>query len=176
MTASAPNDQADYVLVLTESALTPADVQHLLDIYRDPDGDGQPDPVAFRVFVPEAGRQHFLTRLLDHLGMADLAGAWADIIGKDKDEVAVAFEAASVRDQSVAALSATGIPTTGEVITGDPPAQLEAAVAAGNVREIAVFTWPHPVEDTFHLDWATRARERLSVPVLHLYTGTSELG
>ena len=34
---------ADLVLVLTEAALTADDVQHLLDIYRDPDGDGIAD-------------------------------------------------------------------------------------------------------------------------------------
>jgi len=32
------------------------------------------------------------------------------------------------------------------------------------------------VEDTFHRDWASQARELLDVPVLHLYLRTSELG
>ena len=49
-------------------------------------------------------------------------------------------------------------------------------MAAGGAREIVVVTYPHAVEDTFHTDWASRAREELHVPVLHLYSGTSELG
>ena len=43
-------------------------------------------------------------------------------------------------------------------------------------REVVVATYPHLVEDTFHRDWASRARDVLRVPVLHLYLGTSELG
>jgi hypothetical protein len=41
---------------------------------------------------------------------------------------------------------------------------------------VVVVTYPHALEDTFHRDWASRAREELHVPVLHLYSGTSELG
>jgi hypothetical protein len=32
------------------------------------------------------------------------------------------------------------------------------------------------VQDTFHTDWASEARERLGVPVLHVYTGDWRLG
>ena len=49
-------------------------------------------------------------------------------------------------------------------------------VADNDIREIAVITYPHAVEDTFHRDWASRARDELHVPVLHLYSGTSALG
>jgi hypothetical protein len=41
---------------------------------------------------------------------------------------------------------------------------------------VVVVTRPHAVEDTFHRDWASRARERLGVPVLHVYGGTTFLG
>jgi len=39
-----------------------------------------------------------------------------------------------------------------------------------------VVTLPHALEDTFRRDWASRAREDLRVPVLHLYLGTNQLG
>ena len=42
--------------------------------------------------------------------------------------------------------------------------------------EVIIVTMPHAVEDTFHSDWASRARETLGVPVLHFYTGTNLLG
>ena len=57
----------------------------------------------------------------------------------------------------------------------DPLPALRAAVRAP-VREVVVVTLPHALEDTFHTDWASRAREELRVPVLHLYAGTSRLG
>ena len=35
---------------------------------------------------------------------------------------------------------------------------------------------PHAVEDTFRRDWASKARDALDLPVLHLSRGTSMLG
>ena len=77
---------------------------------------------------------------------------------------------------SIAAFAAAGREATGAVVDDDPLPALRAAVADGDVVEVAVVTYPHAVEDTFHRDWASRAREELQVPVLHLYAGTSELG
>ena len=78
--------------------------------------------------------------------------------------------------ESLAAFTEAGRTATGEIVDDDPLPALRAAVAGGGVREVAVVTYPHAVEDTFHTDWASRAREVLKVPVLHLYAGTSELG
>ena len=61
-------------------------------------------------------------------------------------------------------------------VDDDPLPALRSAVADLEIREIAVITYPHAVADTFHRDWASRARDELRVPVLHLYSGTSELG
>ena len=74
------------------------------------------------------------------------------------------------------------MPTTaGEVLvtTGAQSAiHLLASVLLGRGDRVLVETptYPHAVEDTFHRDWASRAREELQVPVLHLYSGTSQLG
>ena len=50
---------------------------------------------------------------------------------------------------------------------------LEGAVAATGADEVHIVTVPHAVEDTLHTDWGTKARERLGVPVLHVYAGSS---
>jgi hypothetical protein len=50
------------------------------------------------------------------------------------------------------------------------------ALAATGAGEVVVVTRPHAVEDTFHTDWASRARERLGVPVLHVYAGSNWVG
>ena len=78
--------------------------------------------------------------------------------------------------ESLAAFTEAGRTATGAIVEDNPLPALRAAVAAGGIREVAVVTYPHAVEDTFHTDWASRAREVLQVPVLHLYAGTSELG
>ena len=44
------------------------------------------------------------------------------------------------------------------------------------MTSVVVVTDPHAVEDTFRQDWASKARDALDLPVLHLYRGTSMLG
>jgi hypothetical protein len=53
---------------------------------------------------------------------------------------------------------------------------LESEVTRLHASEVIVVTEPHAVEDTFHTDWASRARETLGVPVLHMYAGDWRLG
>ena len=57
----------------------------------------------------------------------------------------------------------------------DPVAALDAEVQAG-AEEVVIVTAPHAVEDTLHRDWASVARERLGVPVLHVYADSSWVG
>ncbi len=64
----------------------------------------------------------------------------------------------------------------GEITADDPMPTLVEEVAPprrprGRRRHRA-----HAVEDTFHTDWASRAREALGVPVLHMYAGDWRLG
>ena len=77
---------------------------------------------------------------------------------------------------SVEAFRAAGTTADGAVVADDPLPALRAAVLDHDVREVVVVTVPHALEDTFHTDWASRARDELKVPVLHLYSGTSQLG
>jgi hypothetical protein len=176
MTVTTDPAHLDVVLVLTEAPLTEADVEHLVDVYRDPDADGRGSPVAFHVIAPTTRGRRLLPTLLDHLGMLDLADAWDDVTGRDVDPLESVVAATRTCDASMAALHDAGVAVDGEVVDGDPIPVLDARVAAGGVREVAVLTYPHPVEDTLHKDWASQARERLAIPVLHLYLGTSELG
>ncbi|PZR53840.1 hypothetical protein DNL40_06930 [Xylanimonas oleitrophica] len=164
------------VVVLTEDTLTDADVEHVLALHRDPDGDGVPDPVRFHVLVPADTERNLVTSLVDHLGAGDLRAAWDELLGKEPDAREATATAAEQLAGSVAALRAAGAQADGEVIEDDPLPALRTVVGQGDVREVVVVTYPHAVEDTFHSDWASRARDDLHVPVLHLYAGTSELG
>ena len=78
-------------------------------------------------------------------------------------------------DATVAALRSAGCEASGEVVTQDPVQALEAEVGAG-AEEVVIVTAPHAVEDTLHRDWASVARERLGVPVLHVYADSSWVG
>ena len=58
----------------------------------------------------------------------------------------------------------------------DPLPTLQTEVARIQAAEVIIVTEPHAVQDTFHTDWASEARERLGVPVLHVYSGDWRLG
>jgi hypothetical protein len=54
------------------------------------------------------------------------------------------------------------------------PAAVEAATADAS-DEIVVVTPPHLVESGLHRDWASRLRDELSLPVLHVVSGTDRV-
>ncbi|MEG3615193.1 hypothetical protein [Isoptericola haloaureus] len=158
------------VVVLTEDALTSADVDHITALHTDPDVD-----VAYRVLVPADTEHKVVSSVLDHLGMLELREAWDDIVGREPTPEQATATAAEQVTESVELLRDRGVTASGEVTEDDPLPTLQHAVADGG-NEVVVVTYPHAVEDTFHTDWASRARDVLQVPVLHLYAGTSELG
>lgn len=160
---------SDIIVVLTEDALTDADVAHITGLYADRD-------VRFHVLVPADTEQNVLASLVDHLSLGELREALDAALGREPEPVRAELTAHEQLDRSVAAFTAAGAAVDGVVVADDPLPALRAAVADAEVSEIVVVTLPHALEDTFHRDWASRAREELKVPVLHLYTGTNQLG
>ena len=164
-----PSPDASTIVVLTEDTLLDADVAKLLSLYADQD-------VTFRVLVPADTERNMLVSFVDHLGLGELREALSDVLRREPKPTEAKAEATEQLAESLAAFAAAGATAEGVIVEDDPLPALRAAVDAGVVREIVVVTYPHAVEDTFHRDWASRARETFRVPVLHLYSGTSELG
>ena len=69
---------------------------------------------------------------------------------------------------TVATLEEVGGTAVGDLLTADPIDGLIAKVADTDAREAIILTRPHVVSEFFHLDWTSRARRKLGVPVLHL--------
>jgi len=160
---------ADSIVVLTEDALSPTDVEHVLALHPD-------ETLAYRVLVPADTDRPLLASVLDSLSLGELRAAWERMTGKEPSEPEARATAAERLETSVGTIRAAGRDATGVIVDDDPLPALQAAVDEHGAREIVVATYPHLVEDTFHTDWASRAREALHVPVLHLYLGTSALG
>lgn len=159
------------ILVLTEVALTEEDAVRLTSVHAD-------RAAGYHLLVPADVERNLLADVLDHLSLFQLREALEAVRGEDEP---TRTEAADALAHSLAAFSKAGITATGEVIEGDPVAVLEKQVgfsdpAGSSGTEVIVVTRPHAVEDTFHTDWASRAREKLGVPVLHVYAGSSFLG
>ena len=159
----------DSIVVLIEDVLSPADVDKLVALHAD-------EVLDYRVLVPADTQRPLLPWIVDSLSLGELREAWDRAVGKEPTEPQAKATAAEQLETTIAAFEAAGRHATGTVVSDDPLPALRAAVAEGGVREVAVVTDPHLVEDTFRRDWASRARELLQLPVLHLYRGTSELG
>jgi hypothetical protein len=71
-------------------------------------------------------------------------------------------------DVTLAALRAAGADAVGKVVSAPPIEALAAAVAEVDGREAIILTRPHVVAEFFHVDWTSRARRKIGVPVLHL--------
>ena len=158
----------DTIVVLVEDALSPDDVTSVLALHPDED-------LAYRVLVPADTDRPLLPWVLDSLSLGELRGAWERATGHEPSAPQAKATAEQQLATTLAALAAAGRQASGAVVDDDPLPALRTAVADGG-REVVVATYPHLVEDTFHTDWASRARDELHVPVLHLYLGTSELG
>lgn len=157
------------ILVLTEDTLAESDVRHIVGLHPD-------ETPTYRVLVPADTDRPLVPWIIDALSMGELREAWDRATGHEPSRTQARQTAAEQVAGSVAAFAAAGRVATGDITDDDPLPALRHAVAGGDVREVVVVTYPHMVEDTFHTDWASRARDELHVPVLHLYSGTSELG
>jgi hypothetical protein len=65
-------------------------------------------------------------------------------------------------------LHEAGADAVGEIVSVDPIDALAAKVSEVDGREAIILTRPHVVAEFFHLDWTSRARRKIGVPVLHL--------
>ena len=156
------------IILLTEEALRPSDVENIRTLHGE-------EPLTIEVLVPADTERNVVTDFIDHLSLFELKEAWEAITEKETDAQA-RQEASEALAQTIAALEEIGATVSGTTVGDDPLPALAQTVANIDADEVIVVTQPHAVEDTFHADWASRARESLGVPVLHFYTGTNLLG
>ena len=159
----------EIILVLTEDTLTQADVEHITALHEG-------EAVRYHVLVPADTERNMLVSLVDHLSLGELREALDAVLRREPEPVRAHRTAQQQLDASIASFASVGALVDGVVVSDDPLPALRAAVLDREAHEVVVVTAPHALEDTFHTDWASRAREELKVPVLHLYSGTSRLG
>ncbi|MCM3660117.1 hypothetical protein M3148_03785 [Georgenia satyanarayanai] len=157
------------VVVLTEDTLLDTDVAQIVETYAGRD-------VRFEVLVPADTEHNVLQEVVNDLGLLDLRRLWHDITTRDPDDRGARTEAAEALRLSLALLEVAGMTADGVVVADDPLPALSQAVANHRAVEVVVVTTPKLLDDTLRRDWASRAREALGVPVLHLYTGSSIVG
>lgn len=154
------------VVLLVEQALTRADAAQVVSLHEAID-----EQVAHHVLLPMEDAAARIEAAMGSLSGAETMSSPAAMISEE-DLDAVREDAKVQSDDALsttlAALTAAGATATGEVVQDDPILALTEAVARLDGREAIILTRSHVVAEFFHLDWTSRARRKIGVPVLHL--------
>lgn len=159
----------DTIIILTETPLGEVDVENISGLI------SETEQTELIVLVPDDVRRNLLVDVIDQLSLLDIPAALKEFGGRESKEEA-RQRAESTLQTSLAALQSAGVTVSGKVFEGDAVSGLVSEVEARSARQAVVVTEPHALEDTFHTDWATRAQDKLGLPVLHLYSGSGFIG
>jgi len=154
------------VVLLVEQALSAGDARQVLSLHEELD-----DPVTYHVLLPVEDAAARIEASMGTLTGGELLGnptlgmqdVDVDAVRKDAEERSHEDLEATLR-----AIREAGGTAHGKAVDGDPIDALAAEVAAVDAREAIILTRPHVVSEFFHLDWTSRARRKIGVPVLHL--------
>ncbi|WP_426241996.1 hypothetical protein [Nocardioides sp. LHG3406-4] len=157
----------DYdVVLLVEQALSPADGAQVHSLH-----EGLDQPVTYHVLLPLEDASARVESAMGSLAAGEVMASPAMVMS-DVDLDAVRKDCQDRADEdlktTLAALAASGAHVTGEVVTESPIDALARKVAEVDGREAIILTRPHVVAEFFHVDWTSRARRKIGVPVLHL--------
>ena len=154
------------VVLLVEQAMSASDAAQVRSLHEEIS-----DEVVYHVLLPLEDAAARIESSLGTLGAGDLMATPA-LAMSDIDIESVRREcqehSAAALEATLAALRRTGARAEGTVTVEPPVDALTAAVSRLDAREAIVLTRPHVVAEFFHVDWTSRARRRLGVPVLHL--------
>jgi hypothetical protein len=142
---------------MIEKALTSADVEFVTTLHGD-------ETVSFHVLLQPRGDQaDRLLRAIDDVALGELDEAV-------REGTAAAGDGQRALEVSLVALRGAGSEAEGRLIEDHPLDALKAVVDEVGADEVIVLTDPHYVEEFFHRDWASRARHKVGVPVLKLFS------
>lgn len=156
------------VIVLAEQAISRGDAAEIAALH-----EAIEEPRHYHVLIPCENAAAQVEASLSTLGASEVLAAppvlHADI-GRDVEGQQHEIDAHASQEvmASVAALRGLGHSADGQFSCSDPIDALDQVVGERQANEVIVMTRPHVVSEFFHLDWTSKARRRLGVPVLHL--------
>jgi hypothetical protein len=154
------------VVLLVEQPLTPQDAAQVRALHEDFDAH-----VVYHVLLPMADAAAAVEASLGAIGGADLLSPPMTPTPDELAALRAEHREQAERDLAATkgALAATGAEIGSGTIVSEPPVDaLARKVKEVDGREAIVLTRSHVVAEFFHVDWTSRARRKLGVPVLHL--------
>ncbi|MEP6814125.1 MAG: hypothetical protein ABI873_01095 [Marmoricola sp.] len=156
----------DYpVVLLIEQELTAQDAKQVRGLH-----DEIEEAVRYHVLLPVEDAAIRIESAMGALGTGEMmpSGLMVDESDIAELQAGMLADARKALAHSVAAMEAAGGKAVGELLSTDPVEGLAAKVSETEAREAIILTRSHVVSEFFHLDWTSRARRKLGVPVLHL--------
>jgi len=154
------------VVLLVEQTLTAADAAQVMTLH-----EGLDESVSYHVVLPMEDAAARIEASMGSLAAGEVMASPAMAMREvDIEAVRRDCEERSKRDlaATLEALRNAGATVEGEVVLEPPIDALAAKVSAVDGREAIILTRPHVVAEFFHVDWTSRARRKIGVPVLHL--------
>ena len=155
------------VVLLVEKALTDADARQVRSLHEGIDDE----QVVYHVLLPLEDAAARIESAMGSLAAGEVISSPAMVMSDvDIDAVRKDCKDRSDHDLGICldALRLAGATAHGTVVTEPPVDALARAVGAVDGREAIILTRPHVVAEFFHVDWTSRARRKIGVPVLHL--------
>jgi len=155
------------VVLLVERALSETDAEQVRSLHESV----EEGPVLYHVLVPLEDAAARIESALGSLSagevMSSPAMAMSDV---DLDAVRKDCRDRSQHDldRTLEVLRGAGARAEGRIVSDPPIDALAATVTEVDGREAIILTRPHVVAEFFHVDWTSRARRKIGVPVLHL--------
>lgn len=162
----------DYdVVLLVEQALTREDAAQVRALH-----EGVDQPVTYHVLIPmedaaariEASMASLTSGELMPGAAFGLSAVDLESLRKDCEDRSKAALASTVTALRAAGPEGDQVKITGAVVSGQTIDALAEKVRSVDAREAIILTRPHVVAEFFHVDWTSKARRKIGVPVLHL--------
>ena len=154
------------VVLLVEQPLSRQDAAQVRGLHEQ-----APDPVRYHLLLPVEDAAARVESAMGALASGDALVATPMML--DHEEVEdiqreLLDQARADLRASLQSLEEAGATAAGETVTAEPIDALIDKVKQVGAAEVIVLTRSHVVAEFFHVDWTSRARRKLGVPVLHL--------
>jgi hypothetical protein len=153
------------VVLLVEQPFTAQDATNVTSLHQEIE-----DQVTYHVLLPVEDASARVESAIGTLG----GEVWsAPTVYVEQDDIAELRKELLTNcregvDATIKAIEDAGGKAIGEPVTVDPINALVAKVDEVKAAEVIILTQPHTVAEFFHVDWTSKSRRKLGVPVLHL--------
>ena len=154
------------VVLLVEQPLSAEDAAQVRSLHQDIE-----EPVRYHVLLPVEDAAARVESAMGSIAASEVLASPALVMDSENvQEIQreLLSQARSDCDGCVDKLKGPGAEVYGEVVSDEPIEALAAKVMDVHAAEAIILTRKHVIAEFFHVDWTSRARRKMGVPILHL--------